>query len=71
MVSKHTRFNNLYIFNCGHEIIDGAPLTYSVAKKGFEFLYKGISKYLSKFNVRLMAFHQETFYLKVLHGTLK
>jgi len=38
---------------CGHEIIDGAPLTYSVAKNALNFYIKGISKYLSKFNVRI------------------
>ena len=38
---------------CGHEIIEGAPLTYSVSKKALNFYIKGISKYLSKYDIRI------------------
>ena len=38
---------------CGHEIIKGAPLTYSAAKAALNHYIKGISWALSKENIRI------------------
>ena len=38
---------------CGIQIIDGAPLTYSVAKNALNFYIKGISRFLGKKGIRI------------------
>ena len=38
---------------CGHEIIDGAPITYSTAKNALNFYIKSIARPLSKDGIRI------------------
>jgi len=40
---------------CGSEVIDGAPITYSAAKAALNAYVRGISRPLSKHNVRINA----------------
>ena len=40
---------------CGHEIIEGAPLTYSVSKSALNYYVKGVSRHLNELGVRINA----------------
>ena len=53
---------------CGTEVIEGAPIGYSVAKAALNFYIKLISKDLFNLVYRLMQFYQEIFCLKVPLG---
>jgi len=58
-VFRHLNMENASIICissiCGLSIIDGAPITYSVAKSALNTYVRAYAKYLAKYNVRINA----------------